>query len=333
VHQHSSDLPLLWFDRVCVPVFHVSWGIALLDDDVFWLTLRRAGGHDGDDRDGAEPELQQAPGHPSRVCRISVVCVFQCRLCDLQTLFLFCCRYANMRSLKVFEVVENPWAMIPEEAIRQNLQIMYMFRVADTSREGALILKGFNISSGGLFALRVALPDVAALRDIDLEANKITDFPTYFSAATQLQNLDLSRNLLETLPEWVDAWGPGGFKCLRATSNFMTSLPDAIGGWSMCTTMMLSRNRIKKLPNSISKLTSLTTLWLDVNHLQFITPALSFATRIKSLKLSFNNLTTLPPEMGQLICLPSEGPALDGNTSCATHLPLVPRQASQQATC
>lgn len=88
-------------------------------------------------------------------------------------------RYANMRNLKVFEVIENPWAMIPEEAIRQNLQIMYMFRVADTSRAGFLTLRGFNISSGGLFALRVALPCVADLRDINLEENKITDFPTY----------------------------------------------------------------------------------------------------------------------------------------------------------
>jgi hypothetical protein len=92
---------------------------------------------------------------------------------------LFYHRYANMRSLKVFEVVENPWAMIPEEAIRQNLQIMYMFRVADTTQAGKLILRGFNISSGGLFALRVALPSVADLRDINLEENKITDFPTY----------------------------------------------------------------------------------------------------------------------------------------------------------
>ena len=83
-----------------------------------------------------------------------------------------------MRHLKVFEVIENPWAMIPEEAIRQNLQIMYMFRVADTSRAGVLTLKGFNISSGGLFALRVALPSVADLREINLEENKITDFPT-----------------------------------------------------------------------------------------------------------------------------------------------------------
>ncbi len=95
---------------------------------------------------------------------------------------MFVDRYANMRNLKVFEVVENPWAMIPEEAIRQNLQIMYMFRVADTSRGGYLILRGFNISSGlclpGLFALRVALPCVADLRDINLEENKITDFPS-----------------------------------------------------------------------------------------------------------------------------------------------------------
>lgn len=92
--------------------------------------------------------------------------------------FLLPNRYANMRSLKVFEVIENPWAMIPEEAIRQNLQIMYMFRVADTTQAGKLILRGFNISSGGLFALRVALPSVCDLRDINLEENKITDFPT-----------------------------------------------------------------------------------------------------------------------------------------------------------
>jgi Leucine-rich repeat (LRR) protein len=236
-----------------------------------------------------------------------------------------------MRNLKVFEVIENPWAMIPEEAIRQNLQIMYMFRVADTSRAGFLTLRGFNISSGGLFALRVALPSVADLRDINLEENKITDFPTYnqppliynrgtvlsrayryFSAATQLQTLDLSRNLLQCIPDWVDSWGPGGFQSLKASANFLTALPEAIGAWCMCTTIMLSRNRIKRLPNSISKLTSLTTLWLDVNHLDLITPALSFATRLKSLKLNLNNLTTLPPEMCKLVCLPPEGPSLEG---------------------
>jgi hypothetical protein len=125
--------------------------------------------------------------------------------------------YANMRSLKIFEVIENPWAMIPEEAIRQNLQIMYMFRVADTSRAGFLILRGFNISSGGLFALRVALPSVESLKDINLEENKITDIPSYFSAATQLQTLDIGGCkqitddglvLARHIPA-ADAWGDG----------------------------------------------------------------------------------------------------------------------------
>ncbi len=80
----------------------------------------------------------------------------------------------------------------------------------------------------------------------------------------------------------------------------------------MCTTMMLSKNRIKRLPNSISMMTSLTTLWLDVNQLDLVTPALSFATKLRSLKLNFNNLTVLPPEMCRLVCLPPEGPALEG---------------------
>jgi Leucine-rich repeat (LRR) protein len=137
----------------------------------------------------------------------------------------------------------------------------------------------------------------------------------YFSAATQLQTLDLSRNLLDSLPGWVDAWGPGGFQSLKATANLLTALPEAIGAWDACTTIMLSRNRIKRLPNSISRLTALTTLWLDVNHLEFITPALAFATQLKSLKLNMNNLTTLPPEMCKLICLPPDGPALEGKTS------------------
>ena len=151
-----------------------------------------------------------------------------------------------MRSLKIFEVIDNPWAMIPEEAIRQNLQIMYMFRVADTSRAGILILRGFNISSGGLFALRVALPGVESLRQINLEENKVTDLPSYFAAATQLQTLDVSRNLMDSIPGWVDAWGPGGFQSLKATANFLTALPEAIGAWGMCTTMLLSRNRIRR---------------------------------------------------------------------------------------
>ena len=150
---------------------------------------------------------------------------------------------------------------------------------------------------------------------------RLTHLPRYFSAATQLQTLDLSRNLLESIPAWVDAWGPGGFQSLKATANFLTGLPEAIGAWGMCTTIMLSRNRIKRLPNSVSKLTALTTLWLDVNHLEFITPALAFATRLRSLKLNLNNLTTLPPEMCKLVCLPSEGPALEGKP-CSVLPPL-----------
>ena len=86
---------------------------------------------------------------------------------------------------------------------------------------------------------------------------------------------------------------------------------------------MLSRNRIKRLPNSVSKLTSLTTLWLDVNQLEFITPALAFATRLKSLKLNLNNLTTLPPEFCKLVCLPPEGPALEGKRYSLCWLPAI----------
>jgi len=217
--------------------------------------------------------------------------------------------YANLRKLKVFEVRNNPWIMLPAEIISKNLQAHYMYRVADSSSNGVLMLAGFYVTSEGLFALKSALPDMDQIKEAYLEENMIVYIPKQFSILSSMTTLNISKNQLTTIPDFIDCW-----KCMKfcfMQCNNINQVPDIIGSWSQCTTLILSRNFISSLPDSIRFMASLCTLFLDMNRLEILSPALGFVTTLTDLRLNLNNITLLPPEMAQLTMLSKL--RLDGN--------------------
>jgi Leucine-rich repeat (LRR) protein len=218
--------------------------------------------------------------------------------------------YANLRKLKIFEVINNPWVMLPAEIISKNLQAHYMYRVADSSNDGILSLAGFYVTSEGLFALKSALPSLSEIREVYLEENRIVYIPKQYSLMSSVTHLNISKNELASIPEFVDCW-KDMTRCYLQCNN-IHQVPENIGAWKKCTTLVLSRNFIAILPDSIRFLESLQSLFLDMNRILYLSPALGFVTTLTDLRLNMNQITILPPEMAQLTHLNQL--RLDGNS-------------------
>jgi Leucine-rich repeat (LRR) protein len=217
--------------------------------------------------------------------------------------------YANLRKLKIFEVINNPWVMLPAEIISKNLQAHYMYRVADSANDGILSLAGFYVTSEGLFALKSALPNVHQIAEVYLEENRIVYIPKQYSIMTSVTHLNISKNQLSSIPDFIDCWKL--MKSCYLQCNHIKEIPHTIGYWTKCTTLILSRNFIVTLPDSIRFMVALQSLFLDMNRIAFLTPALGFVTDLTDLRLNMNQITILPPEMAQLTLLSSL--KLDGN--------------------
>jgi Leucine-rich repeat (LRR) protein len=217
--------------------------------------------------------------------------------------------FANLRKLKIFEVINNPWVMLPAEIISKNLQAHYMYRVADSSNDGILALAGFYVTSEGLFALKSALPNMDQIKEVYLEENRIVYIPKHYSVMTSITHLNISKNQLSCIPDFVDCWKL--MKNCYMQCNNIIEIPSAIGFCINCTTLILSRNFISILPDSIRFMEALQSLFLDMNRITCLSPALGFVTTLTDLRLNMNQITILPPEMANLTLLAQL--RLDGN--------------------
>ncbi|XP_040905710.1 leucine-rich repeat-containing protein 18 [Toxotes jaculatrix] len=111
-------------------------------------------------------------------------------------------------------------------------------------------------------------------RRLTLSNMGITIFPKCLLKLTNVDELDLSRNLIQKLPENI-----GNFSSLR---------------W-----LDLHSNKLEFVPESIGNLVGLTYLNLSNNHLTSagLPSTLGFLTSLKCLNLGMNQLDTLPPTM------------------------------------
>uniref|UniRef100_A0A8C7YHD8 Leucine rich repeat containing 18a n=1 Tax=Oryzias sinensis TaxID=183150 RepID=A0A8C7YHD8_9TELE len=112
----------------------------------------------------------------------------------------------------------------------------------------------------------------------------LTVFPKCLFKLTNLDELDLSRNLLQ-------------------------KLPDSIGNFSSLTRLDLHSNKLESLPESVGNLTGLTHLNLANNCLTFVGLPFSLGclTNLKSLNLGMNQLDDLPPSLENLVNLQELG--------------------------
>ncbi|XP_034040180.1 leucine-rich repeat-containing protein 18 isoform X2 [Thalassophryne amazonica] len=123
----------------------------------------------------------------------------------------------------------------------------------------------------------------------------ITTFPKCLLKLTNADELDLSRNQIQKLPEDI-----GMFKALTwldLHSNKLEAVPESIGKLVGLTYLNLSNNRLTSatLPFTLGRLCNLRSINLGMNQLDSLPPTMVNLVNLQELGL-FDNLFVKPPD-------------------------------------
>ncbi|XP_028278517.1 leucine-rich repeat-containing protein 18 [Parambassis ranga] len=135
-------------------------------------------------------------------------------------------------------------------------------------------------------------------RRLTLSNMGLTIFPKCLLELTNVDELDLSRNLIQELPDNIGNFS--SLKWLDLHSNKLKSLPESIGNLVGLTHLNFSNNNLTAvgLPPALGHLTNLRSLNLGMNQLDALPPTLRALDNLQELGL-FDNLFNKLPEFVQ----------------------------------
>lgn len=128
-------------------------------------------------------------------------------------------------------------------------------------------------------------------RLIRVSRNRIAVVPASIGNAHMLQELSISENLLDELPDAL--FTLAALRVLDARRNRLLRLPETLGECRALQKLFLSHNRLAKLPASVdyARLDALRSLALRENHLTKLPRAFSGLPRLQTLDVAHNRLT------------------------------------------
>ncbi|XP_053989160.1 leucine-rich repeat protein 1 [Hylaeus volcanicus] len=146
-----------------------------------------------------------------------------------------------------------------------------------------------------------------SLRILNLSSNRISSIPKELGYLQHLQELNLSQNLLNKGTNWV--WldqGPikSNLKLLDISNNLLTTLPEQIGKLHALINLKASKNMLSYLPQSLGKLSKLKYLDLSKNNLEYM-PGSTRNLRLALLDVSENEFRRTESHLMSNLDVPS----------------------------
>lgn len=173
-----------------------------------------------------------------------------------------------------------------------------------------------------LGALPESVGQLTQLQELDLSNNLLTELPESLRQLKQLQSLKLSRNQLTTLPDWLGQLTL--LQSLKLNENQLTALPERLCRLTQLQSLKLEGNQLTELPERLGNLTQLRHLDIRANQLTVLPESLGLLSRLSYLNVEDNRLRTLPGSMAALKCLSK----LVGATNAFRVVPEVIRNLS-----
>lgn len=136
---------------------------------------------------------------------------------------------------------------------------------------------------------------------LDLESLGLEQVPPEIARLTQLETLDLEDNRLTEFPIVVTQLV--NLTRLDLDSNQITSIPPEITQLTQLETLRLEHNQLTEFPIVITQLENLSQLDLDDNQITSIPPEIASMRSLNHLGLSGNNISSLPSELAELVQL------------------------------
>ncbi|GAM18438.1 hypothetical protein SAMD00019534_016130 [Acytostelium subglobosum LB1] len=151
-----------------------------------------------------------------------------------------------------------------------------------------------------------ALSSLTHLRKLNLSHNLLNTLPIGLAKLTQLESLNLEDNQLVNLSEETIAIFAKNLKCLREvnfSSNLFEYLPHTfILFGAQLKSLIIRNNKFTRIPDVIDEMDSLTTLDLSCQVVPITIPNMHRPS-LTSLNLSETGMTTMPDEIGNLTSL------------------------------
>ncbi len=188
--------------------------------------------------------------------------------------------YAIWKNGRIHEIIiDNSQLEVLPDTIRA-MQFLNTIKITNTN------LKHVTSQIYAIGKLRVidfsrckldSMPTVLSVRHwshLNLSHNNITDFP-HIKRFYTLQELDLSHNKIE-------------------------ALPDSIDQYLYLTKMNLENNQLRKIPDSLQSLSPLKYLNISGNQIKVIPPTIQHLENLEEFNFSNNQIKNLPSELFQL---------------------------------
>nr|XP_005296104.2 volume-regulated anion channel subunit LRRC8D-like [Chrysemys picta bellii] len=172
-------------------------------------------------------------------------------------------------------------------------------------------LRRLDLCSNGIRSLEkgAGFQHLAQLTCLKLWHNRIATLPASIGAAGSLEELVLSHNELESLPQALFALKR--LRHLDLSHNLLCLLPAEIGQLGMLQQLSITGNRIRTLPSQLFACLELTSLQLADNALTTVPAEIGRLVLLSRLELTGNPLESLPLELGCCPLLKETGLSVD----------------------
>ncbi|XP_053318158.1 volume-regulated anion channel subunit LRRC8D-like [Spea bombifrons] len=159
-------------------------------------------------------------------------------------------------------------------------------------------LHQLRIHNGGTVLCSLGqLKKMSHLTDLELQHCQIMKIPAALPSLTNLQSLDLTSNLLQSVEELGNQHRLRSLRTLRLCHNDINSLHPSIENLYNLEEFSVSHNKLETLPATVFNLVKLRHFDISNNRIRVIPPQVGYLSRLELLAVTDNHISSLPVEL------------------------------------
>jgi Leucine-rich repeat (LRR) protein len=207
-------------------------------------------------------------------------------------------KLSRLPELEYLELKNLGLTRVPERFVRKNDSLRELVLnenpIVIDDKEISLpeSLRVFKINKAGLTRVGSGLYSLTQLEELQLLENLLDSLPDGISRMSKLSKMSLYKNQLTTLPK--DLFDLDNLTVIDLYYNQLEVIPASISKAKKLEVLYIAHNRIYDLPESIGQLKKLEKIYLQDNRLSVLPESIGTIDGLKVIRISKNYLTYFP---------------------------------------